>query len=104
MLKSELAPSDGQVTQSFISSGVVAGDPHPAPEGDTPGTAQALPHEVLHFYTFGIAFYSCFWLLLGSPGTIRALSIILRYSVSIWDTCQGLLILSEVCHALLSLP
>lgn len=83
--------SGGQVTSPaipFISSGVVPGDPQAAAEGDTAGTAQALPHKVLHFRAFGIGFYSDFWLPLGSPATLRAVSVILRCSVSIWDACQ----------------
>lgn len=65
---------DGQVTQSFVSSGLVTSDPQPAPEGDTPGTAQALPHKVLHFCAFGVGFYSYFWDLL-PPSELSALCL-----------------------------
>lgn len=94
-----------QITVFSFASGIVICNPHTAPESDTEGTSQALPHKVLHFFfmLLTLFFTSISGYYRWPPATIRAFSIILRYSLFIRGACQGLQIAFKVCHTVVFL-
>lgn len=52
------------VTVFSFASGIVIGNPHTAPESDTEGASQALPHTVMHVYYMLLTLFLLMFLII----------------------------------------